>query len=194
MMDESAMLVQEILLGLKIVIVWVAVTATLLVPTVNLQVNVWTPEDCPCNVFSLLAVIVNVDVWLLDLIDPSVKLYSPSISVAGDQVTPVICTGISLMTQDITWSFWGVTFVADGVMVGAEIIDVSVNIMDGSWMKFSRKLTKFGILQFLNLACFFKISEFRLARKYAFLASDWLNFRTISQKYQTLLLIDFGRL
>ena len=43
-------------------IVWVAVTATRVVPTVKLHVNVCTPEDCSFKAFSLLSVIVSVDV------------------------------------------------------------------------------------------------------------------------------------
>ena len=102
--------------------VWVAVTATFLVPTVKLHVNVWTPEDCSSKVSSLLAVILSVDVWLLELkfIFPSLRIYASAISVAGDQVTSSTCKGVSSRIQDITWSSRAITSVVDGVILAAE--------------------------------------------------------------------------
>ena len=96
------------------------------VPIVKLHVNVWTPEDCPSKLTSFAAVIVSVDVWLLELSDPSSKLYSPDVSVAGAQVTPVIWSGISPKTQDITWFSRVITSFVDGVILAAEKVHGSV--------------------------------------------------------------------
>ena len=61
----------------------------------------------------------------MELSDPSTKLYWPDVSVAGAQVTPVIDSGISLKTQDITWSSLSNTLLVAGVIVAAEIIFVT---------------------------------------------------------------------
>ena len=58
----------------------------------------------------------------MELSDPSTKLYSPDVSVAGAQVTPVIDSGISPNTQDITWFSKAITSFVDGVIVAAEAL------------------------------------------------------------------------